>query len=231
MSAVVIAASHLASSLCEQLAYDGELVTFADTEPILALQAVLERPPRLIVLERLFAATPRGAALINRLKTEPRLAHAEVRVMSHTGDYMRHVSRSTLAGVVEGRGAQGPVQPSDRPPADFDEPRPPERSENRRAVRVRVAGGVEIQLDGTAASVVDVSPLGAQVVSSMVLRPNQRVRISITNEDVVLRFRGTVAWAKFELSSAGARPVYRAGVEFFDSDRAAIESFVARIRQ
>src|SRR6478609_11937570 len=94
--AVVIAASNLMPGLRERLADEGELITFADTEPILALQTILERRPQLIVLERLFAATPRGAALINRIKTDPQISGADVRVMSHTGDYVRQVSRSTI---------------------------------------------------------------------------------------------------------------------------------------
>ncbi len=73
MPAVVIAATNLMPALQERLAGEGELLTFADTEPIQALQAILEQRPSLIVLERLFAATPRGAALINRIKTDPQL--------------------------------------------------------------------------------------------------------------------------------------------------------------
>ena len=48
------------------------------------------------MLERLFAATPRGAALINRIKTDPQVSQAEIRVMSHTGDYTRVVSRGAV---------------------------------------------------------------------------------------------------------------------------------------
>src|SRR3954466_3517635 len=92
-AAVIIAALNLTPALRERLADEGELLAFADTEPIQALQAILEQRPRLIVLERLFAATPRGAALINRIKTDPQLGHAEVRVMSHTGDYTRQVAK------------------------------------------------------------------------------------------------------------------------------------------
>src|SRR5688572_31671823 len=93
---VVVAATNLMPSLRDRLASEGDILTFADTEPIQALQTILEQKPRLIVLERLFAATPRGAALINRIKTDPVLSHAEVRVMSHTGDYMRQVSKPSL---------------------------------------------------------------------------------------------------------------------------------------
>src|SRR5919112_1031026 len=95
--AVVIAASNLMTSLRERLADDGELVVFPDTEPIQALKSILDPRPRLIVLERLVAATPRGAAHINRIKNDPQLGHAEVRVMSHSGDYTRVVSKGTGA--------------------------------------------------------------------------------------------------------------------------------------
>src|ERR687894_1493372 len=109
--AVVIAASNLMPSLRERLADDGELLVFPDTEPIQALQAIMEHRPSLIVLERLFAATPRGAALINRIKNDPQLGHAEVRVMSHSGDYMRQVAKpsvvETPASAASGGSSQG----------------------------------------------------------------------------------------------------------------------------
>jgi len=96
VSGIVIAASNLMPSLRDRLSDEGELLAFADTEPIQALQAILEHVPNLIVLERLFAATPRGAALINRIKTDPQLMRAEVRVMSHTGDYTRVVRPASV---------------------------------------------------------------------------------------------------------------------------------------
>src|SRR6476620_11861948 len=97
MPAVVIAAANLMPALQERLAEEGELLGFADTEPIQALQAILEHRPSLIVLERLFAATPRGAALINRIQNDPQLGNAEVRVLSHSGDYRRVVSKPSGA--------------------------------------------------------------------------------------------------------------------------------------
>ena len=233
MPAVVIAAPHLASALREQLSSEGELTTFADSEAIQALQAILEKQPRLIVLERLFAATPRGAALINRIKTDPLLAQAEVRVMSHTGDYVRQISRPAVAVAAADSGRPGAGEP---PPPVSDsaasaEGRPLDWHGTRRVTRTRVRTGVEIQLDGNAASVLDVSTMGAQVLSPTILRPNQKVRVSITDDEVVLRFRGTIIWAKYELAGPGGRPMYRAGVEFVDSDGAALERFSGRVGQ
>jgi CheY-like chemotaxis protein len=225
--AVVIAASNLMPALRERLADAGELLTFADTEPIQALQAMLEHRPDLIVLERLFAATPRGAALINRIKTDPQLAHAEVRVMSHTGDYTRQVSKpasAAPAGGPGGTGTSGASVATEAPPKSLD------WHGTRRAPRFRVRGGVEMQLDGNPATVVDLSTVGAQVFSSTILRPNQKLRVSIPNDDFVMRFRGAVAWAKFELPNPTAPPRYRAGVEFIDADATAVDDFCNKIK-
>ena len=224
-SVVVVAATNLMPALSERLADEGELLTFADTEPIQALQAILDERPRLIVLERLFAATPRGAALINRIKTDPQLANAEVRVMSHTGDYVRQVARPSAVEAVAPAAALAGPSFSPPPAAAFGDSPPLDWHGTRRAPRVRLRGGVEIQLDGNPANVVDLSLCGAQVLSSTILRPNQKVRVSIPNEDFVMRFRGAVAWAKFELPQPSSPPRYRAGVEFIDADAAAVEAF------
>src|SRR3954454_24464230 len=144
MPAVVIAANNLMPALRERLAAEGELLTFADTEPIQALQTILEHRPELIVLERLFAATPRGAALINRIKTDPLLGHAEVRVMSHTGDYSRQVAKPSRVQVPEPAVVSAGAQPvvseavteTSLPRLDWQG--------TRRAQRFRARGGIEI---------------------------------------------------------------------------------------
>lgn len=229
--AVVIAASNLMPSLRERLADDGELIVFPDTEPIQALQAILEHKPSLIVLERLFAATPRGAALINRIKNDPQLTHCEVRVMSHTGDYSRVMVKGTPeAGSSppspSGGGAAVATEEAAASSVTTEAPsRQLDWHGTRRAPRHRIRSGVEIQLDGNPAEVVDFSQIGAQVLSGTILRPNQKVRVSVPNDDFVMRFRGSVAWAKFELPEPSASPRYRAGVEFADADPAALESF------
>ena len=235
MSAVVIGASNLLAPLCEHLAGEGELLTFADTEPIQALQTILERRPELIVLERLFAATPRGAALINRIKTDPHLANAQVRVMSHTGDYTRQIARSvvgapSLAGPVETTAVQFAQDATIVTTTSPEGARPLDWHGTRRAARHRVRAGVEIQLDGNPVSVVDLSSVGAQVMSGTILRPNQKVRVIIPEDESIVRCRGTIAWAKFELPKANANPIYRAGIEFLDADKEFVERFVEKLK-
>ena len=225
--ALVIAAQNLMPGLRDQVKVDGEILTFADTEPIQALQTIMEQRPGLVVLERLFAATPRGAALINRIKSDPQLSHAEVRVMSHTGDYSRQVVKPSSASPASGgtSGAAGAAAPT----ATVEAAKALDWHGTRRAPRFRVKDGVELHLDGNPAAVIDLSTVGAQVISHTVLRPNQRVRITIPVEDLQMRFRGAIAWAKFELPKAPAKAAqYRAGVEFTDADAKAIDQFTNR---
>src|SRR5262249_30357129 len=185
-AALVIAAENLMSALRERVSVEGDVITFADTEPIQALQVIIEERPNLVVLERLFAATPRGAALINRIKSDPQLAHAEVRVMSHTGDYSRQVVKPTVVQTTPQAVSAGVAQAGASHMATEDAPRPLDWHGTRRAPRVRVRAGVELQLDGNPASVIDLSTVGAQVISPTVLRPNQKVRITVPSDDFVL---------------------------------------------
>jgi CheY-like chemotaxis protein len=230
-AALVIAAENLMPALRDRIKVEGEVLTFPDTEPIQALQTIMEQQPSLVILERLFAATPRGAALVNRIKSDPQLAHTEVRVMSHTGDYTRQVVKPTATKTTApAAAAAGPVSHVSAPVATEDPPRALDWHGTRRAPRFKLRGGLEVQLDGNPASVVDLSTVGAQVVSPTVLRPNQKVRIALPNDEFLLRFRGAIAWAKFELPKASQAPQYRAGVEFTDGDAAAIDSVISRNR-
>src|SRR4051812_8495878 len=230
-AALVIAAENLMPALRERVKVDGDIVSFSDTEPIQALQAIMDQRPGLVVLERLFAATPRGAALINRIKSDPQLANAEVRVMSHTGDYSRQVVKPSAAPVPAQPVASGGGQAGAAGVATEDAPRQIDWHGTRRAPRFRVRAGIELQLDGNPAAVIDLSTVGAQVISPTVLRPNQKVRITVPNDEFVLRFRGAIAWAKFELPKPPMQaPQYRAGVEFTDGDASALDKVIERNR-
>jgi hypothetical protein len=151
-----------------------------------------------------------------------------VRVMSHSGDYARVVAHPAVPVPA---GAASPASGSGGNPEGVPETaRPLDWHGTRRAPRFRVRDGVEIQLDGNPAGIIDLSLVGAQVLSLTVLRPNQKVRVSVPADDFVMRFRGAIAWAKFELSRGDAPARYRAGVEFADADSAAMASFCAKNR-
>ena len=97
---------------------------------------------------------------------------------------------------------------------------------SRRAPRFRVASDLKVIIDGNPATIVDLSMVGAQVVSTSSLRPNQRIRMSLEG-DQGLRFNAAVAWATFELPAEGPR--YRAGIQFHDANAAVLTRLLERV--
>jgi hypothetical protein len=163
------------------------------------------------------------------------------RAIRRSRDYARVIARPASrapeatappAAVGQAPGAAGPAAavaaPVNQAPAG-DAARPLDWHGTRRAPRVRARDGVEMQIDGDAAVLVDISLIGAQVLSTASLRPNQRVRIVLPQDDGPIRFRASVAWAKFELAKSGG-PKYRAGLEFVDADEAAITRYCERVK-
>ncbi len=223
---MIIAASDVMADLREAVQAGADAVGFADYEPLQALQAITKHRPALVVLERNFAATPRGAALINRLKADPSLAQIEVRVASHTGDYVRIVSRPAHKPEAdEATTERAPEAPVVVVVAVEEPPRPLDWHGTRRAPRYRLRQGLEIHLDGNPSPVVDMSTLGAQALCPRSLRPDQKVRVTIPSDRDTGRFRASVAWARFELARPPANPHYRIGLEFIDADTAWLAAF------
>ena len=214
--AVLIAADQLLPALEEHTrtpATDVELITFADTDALLALETISRRQPRLVMLEKGFAETSRGAALINRLKADPKLAQVEIRI----------VARKT-AGTPDG-GMTAPLPGS--APAVSTPGGALDYRGTRRAPRYKMAAGVETDINGKTATVIDISTIGAQVVSPTILKPNQRVRVTLSDEQGQVRCQAVVAWAAFEMPPESA-PHYRAGLQFLDADPKALDAFRVR---
>jgi len=174
----------------------GELLAFSDAEPLRALETIAKRKPALVALERLFA-------LINRIKADPTLRQSEIRVLEHNSDYSRVIPR-----------------PSAAPEPSLD------RRGTRRAPRVRIADAVTVLVDAKLAALVDLSTVGAQVIVSEGLKPNQRADIAFNDAVARLKCEATVVWTSFEESDAGPR--FRAGLDFVEPDAAALNAYAQR---
>lgn len=187
----------------------GDFLAFAEGDALRALESITSRRAQIVAIEKEFAATPRGAALINRLKADPALAQTEIRV----------VSPDAAPVVVLRTKSEGPAVGATPPALD--------QRGTRRAPRFRVSGHVEVLVDGNLATLVDLSAIGAQVLSATVLKPNQRLRMSLSDDLGAVRFSASVAWASFEIPK-NANPRYRAGIEFIDADKSAVNAYLAR---
>jgi len=173
---------------------DTELLVFDEEQVCQAVEHMVRQRPRVVALPEKFAMSPRGTALTHRIAVDAQFAGTQVLM-------------------IDGQGVAVPVPTGGRPTW-----LPLDAAGTRRVPRIRMRQGIDIQIDGATASLIDLSTMGAQVVSTTVLKPRQRVRIVLAADPYLIRAAGTVAWALFEIPKAGQPPHYRAGLEFSSAD-------------
>jgi PilZ domain len=203
---VLIGPAGTLPALTQKTAALGEVLAFPDADARQALKTIAQRKPAVFVLERLFAATPRGAALINRVKADPALADTEIRVLAHDSDYSR-------------------VSPRKAPP----EAQSLDQRGTRRAPRFRIQPKALASVDTVKATLLDLSTIGTQLVTTLQLKPGQQVRTTLDDKTGSVRFIATVVWASFEISPKGVSR-YRAGLEFTDADAVEVDAYIGRHR-
>lgn len=208
-SIVVIGPASALPSLRERLDSGAEMHTFTDAEAAEALAHIIRSKPRIVAVDHEFSATSGGTALINRIKDDPALLACELRVIQQD---------DPVALAATSPGAP-PIGAEPKPPLD----RPCVRRERRHDM----PKGAEVLVDGYTAGIVDLSLLGAQVLSAKSLKPNQRVRVVFSDEKGIVRCQGSIVWAAFEMP-LGESPRYRAGISLTAGDQEALRAYMER---
>jgi len=212
---VLIGPSDSLPGLQERLDPSAAVQTFTDTEALEALDHIIHARPALVAMQDEFADSSRGQALINRIKDDAALATVEVRVMAKNAAQNRIAVKRGSHG-----GGSAAVAVAEKPKPALDQ------KGTRRAARIRIKDGIEVAVDGTTAALVDLSAVGAQVVSPTVLKPNQRVRVTMENGKV--KCAGAVVWAAFEMPK-GLPTRYRAGIDWgVTSEAPNVETFAKK---
>ncbi|NOT26350.1 MAG: hypothetical protein HOP16_09645 [Acidobacteria bacterium] len=189
-----------------------DALAFAEGDVLQALEAITTGRPDVVVLEKQFADTSRGTALINRIKADPTLKHCDIQVVLHDG--------GTESVVRE-------PEPVVTLAPDTTSLSPLDYRGTRRADRFNIQRGIEVQIEGNPVQLVNMSAVGVQVISSGILRPNQKIRLSLNSQPGAARYKSVVAWATFELPQGVAR--YRAGIEILDhTDQSALTKFIKK---
>ncbi len=192
---LLIGPKSLAASLAEHPeTRNTELVVFDEEQVCEAVEHMVRQRPSVVALPEKFAMSPRGTALTHRIAVDAQFA-------------------GTRLLLIDTQGSAVPLPAGARPTW-----LPLDAAGTRRVPRIRMRQGIDVQIDGATASLVDLSTMGAQVVSTTVLKPRQRVRMVLAVEPYLIRAAGTVAWALFEIPKSGLPPHYRAGLEFSSAD-------------
>ena len=167
---------------------------------------------------REFVGTLRGAELVARVRADPDLSHAQIRILTDVRAYADLVARRLKAGLPAATAVPGELLAE-----EFDG--------TRRARRVRIQTEAEAQVDGMLGTLVDLSPTGAQVIGLKVVRPFQHVKVSIRDTFGLVRCLADVVWVTFNPTSGTSARGYRAGLAFTDPVPDLVEAFCARHRQ
>jgi hypothetical protein len=211
---VVIASAPMVSAWHEQLDPVLNARIFSETDFLVALDAIITDLPEVIALDPMFAATARGAALVARVKADPRLRGSEVRVLVRDGaDQPLEV-----AGVTEPDGSLSNLwQPLDN-------------CGTRRAPRYAMQCDVDAKVNGTTGRLVNLSVSGSQILAPLRLRPSEGIRLTFADDRSDLRLDGTIAWVSLEIAPRSNAQRYRFGVEFRHADKKVLEQFCVRHR-
>lgn len=200
--AVLIGSQDLLTSFRAQPdSADADILFFTDQQTREALDAIFDRRPAWLALDKDVAATQRGKAIIGRVTGDSAFADTRVLVLPEN------------AAVVTPPSWPGPSV---------------DLRGTRRVPRVRVKPGTEVLVDGAIAQLIDLSTMGAQVISPTILKPNQRVRVSLP-VPTGARSVAIVAWALFELPKGKPSPQYRAGLEFASADQGSLQQVIVTL--
>jgi hypothetical protein len=91
-----------------------------------------------------------------------------------------------------------------------------------------VRNPLDVVVENGSASLIDISVLGAQVVSGPALRPNQKIKIALPDTRDLLNVMAHVAWSTFEKPKLTTEAYYRAGIEFTGAAQEALEDYRRR---
>ena len=87
-----------------------------------------------------------------------------------------------------------------------------------------MAAGINADIDGKTATIVNLSLVGAQVLSENILKPKQRLRFTVVDEGKPIRIQSVVATVAVEIVQGAPR--YRAGIEFFNADYNLLQGYI-----
>jgi hypothetical protein len=220
---IVIADVTRMAAIRSGLPFSGRVLQFTNANLASALEAIQKHAPRVVAIDAILVQTQQGLGFIKRVEN-----------LAVPGSAIRLIVHGNGAWTTTARDAQ-PAKEAEAPivraPASAARPAviaaPQTGANTRRAPRFPMLDSLDASVEGGQASLVNISVLGAQVVSRPVLRPGQTVKIALPDAEETLRLTAHVAWSLFQQTREGAA-VYRAGIAFTDATTEALEDYCRR---
>ena len=206
---VVVADPPRMASFRDELHLVGRVLRFSSTNLATIFESIRANQPGILAIDAQFVETAAGKAFVERVD---QLAIPALEVCSVVRQNGAWTTRP-LASPVSASVARVDVKAVGL--------------NTRRAPRFLVLDPLQAVVNASAASLIDLSVLGAQVLSEPALKPNQRIKIALPDVSETLQVTANIKWSWFEKPTYAAEAYYRVGVEFIEA-RPALEDYCRR---
>jgi hypothetical protein len=204
---VLVADPPRIAPLRDNLHLPGRVLRYSSSNLASVFETIRAHQPAVVVFDAVFAQTSEGNAFVHRVE-QLSIPESEIKLVAFTG----------------GAWTISPLSGPPPAPANIEET----GLNTRRAPRYSVAGPVQATIEDKITKLIDLSVLGAQVTSEPVLRPNQKIRITLPEDGRALKLAAHIAWSMFEKPKPAIEPYYRVGMEFDDASSQALEEYCKR---
>jgi hypothetical protein len=223
---VVVADAAQTLAIRAGLPISGRVTWFTATNLFAAHESIQMHHPKLVVVEAMFAQTPPGQEFLARIQNLAIRGSAIELVGRAHGRWATTPYSGQLASAEsQAAGAQGPVAAGSRLSSVAAHAK---GANTRRASRFKILESLNAVVENGQATIVNISILGAQMVSQPTLKPTQKVKIVLPDADEMVSLTAHVAWSTFEQPQPGAAPHYRVGMEFTDAAQEILEDYCRR---
>ena len=205
--AVLIADPPRMAAFRDELRLAGRVLRFSSSNLASVFESIRANQPSLVAIDALFVETAAGKAFVDRVE-KLAIPSSEIHL----------VARENGAWKTRPLSGYAPAPAIDVKSAGLN---------TRRAPRFLVLDPLQAAVDSSQASLIDLSVLGAQVMSAPVLKPNQKIKIALPDDSETLRVTASIKWSLFEKPKHAMEPYYRAGIEFTDASPA-LEDYCRR---
>jgi hypothetical protein len=227
---VVVADATQTLAIRAGLRLSGRVTWFSAANLSAAHERIQLDHPQVIAVEAAFAQTQRGQEFLARIQSLAiRGSSIELVVRTH-GKWATtpYIGQRAAAGSEVVAAAVSTERPVASVSGLAGVTGRTKGANTRRASRFKILESLNAVVENGQATLVNVSILGAQVVSRPVLHPTQKVRILLPDANTMVSVTAHVAWAAFEQAQPGTAPHYRAGIEFTDAAQEILEDYCRR---
>jgi hypothetical protein len=207
---VLVADPPRMASFRDELHLAGRVLRFSSSNLASVFESIRANQPGIIAVDAQFVATPAGKAFLDRV--------GDLAIPAMTIHLVARENGAWTAKPINGPAPAAPAARVDAKAAGLN---------TRRAPRFLVLDPLEAGVNQKQASLIDLSVLGAQVLSEPALKPNQTIKIALPDASDTLRVTANIRWSLFEKPKHATDAYYRAGIEFIEKTPA-LEDYCRR---